>query len=211
MGLFITFEGVEGCGKTTQAGLLKRYLENRGVDVLTVREPGGTAAGERIRSILLNSEGEGLDPWAELFLYEASRAELVKEVLRPALESGKTVICDRFTDSTLAYQGYGRGLDLDGVMLINSYAAQGLVPDLTFILDCPVETGLKRALERIAAVEGLKEDRFEREDISFHRRVAKGFVEIARMEPGRIRVVNADRPLDVIHDEICDIIKEMGL
>ncbi len=211
MGLFITFEGVEGSGKTTQTELLKKYLESRGVEVLCVREPGGTAVGERIRSILLNSDGEGLDPWAELFLYEASRAQLVKEVLRPALDRGKTVICDRFTDSTLAYQGYGRGLDLEGVVLINSYAAQGLVPDLTFLLSCPPETGLERALKRIGEAAGDKEDRFEREGLAFHRRVAGGFLEIARRESGRIRVIDARRPASVIHGEICDIIKEAGL
>src|SRR3972149_612280 len=145
----MTFEGVEGCGKSTHMGLLKGYLEKKGKDVLCVREPGGTLLGERIRAILLNICGEKVDPWAELFLYEASRAQLVNSVIKPALDTGKTVICDRFTDSTTAYQGYGRGLDIEAVESINRLAPIGLKPALSIMLDCPAEVGLKRAFLRI--------------------------------------------------------------
>ena len=216
----MTFEGVEGCGKSTQMGLLKGYLEKKGKDVLCVREPGGTLLGERIRAILLNSCGEKVDPWAELFLYEASRAQLVNSVIKPALDTGKTVICDRFTDSTTAYQGYGRGLDIEAVESINRLASAGLKPALTIMLDCPAEVGLKRAFLRIesAASEagvgagagaGGREDRFEKEEIDFHRRVREGYLEIAKKEPGRIKVINADREVRVIHREICGLVESL--
>ncbi|MFQ5735337.1 MAG: dTMP kinase [Thermodesulfobacteriota bacterium] len=208
MGLFITFEGIEGSGKSTQMGLLKEYIESRGARVVAVREPGGTGVGERVRSILLNSGGEPMGPLAELFLYEACRAELVKDVIRPALEGGATVICDRFTDSTIAYQGYGRGLDIEAIRTLNRLAAGGLSPDVTILLDCDVEQGLGRALGRIEAATGAdKEDRFEREDVAFHRRVREGFLELSRTE-ARIRRVDASGEIPSIHRDICDIIEK---
>lgn len=211
MALFITFEGIEGSGKSTQMELLKRHMEGRGMDVLTLREPGGTRLGEKVRPILLNPSEEPVDPWAELFLYEACRAQLVMQVIRPSLEAGTTVICDRFTDSTLAYQGYGRGLDLDAVDRANRLATGGLRPDITVLIDCEAEEGLRRAWSRIGSKEGgPREDRFEREDISFHRRVRDGYLRIAGAEPDRVKVVDGMGEISTIHGRICDIIEKAG-
>lgn len=207
MGLFITFEGVEGCGKSTQMALLKDHLATGGQRVVAVREPGGTKTGEQVRSILLNSGDEALDPWAELFLYEACRAQLVANVIRPALEEGATVICDRFTDSTIAYQGFGRGLDVEAIKTMNTLATGGLAPDATILLDCDPAVGLERALERInAAGTGEREDRFEKEALSFHARVRDGFLELEKESGGRIKVVDAAGEIPSIHKKICDII-----
>lgn len=210
MGFFITFEGIEGCGKTTQVELLKGYLEKKGKEVLKLREPGGTALGEKVRAILLNSEAEPIDPWAELFLYEACRAQIVSNVIRNALGEGKIVICDRFTDSTIAYQGYGRGLDVGSIASLNEMATGGLKPGLTILVDCDPEVGLKRAWSRIEVTSGAKEDRFEKEDIIFHKKVREGFLKIAAQEPQRVRVVRGEAEIPSIHKEICDIIEKMG-
>ena len=206
MGFFITFEGIEGCGKSTQLELLKAHLEKKGRAVFSVREPGGTLLGERVRSVLLNGTEEGIDPWAELFLYEACRAQLVAKVIRPALAQGKVVLCDRFFDSTLAYQGFGRGLDVEKIEGLNALATGGLVPDLTFLVDCAEEVGLKRAWARINASAGAREDRFEKEELAFHRRVRDGFLEIARAAP-RVKVVDGSREISTVHGEIRDIIE----
>ncbi|OGP13712.1 MAG: dTMP kinase [Deltaproteobacteria bacterium GWA2_54_12] len=206
MGFFITFEGIEGCGKSTQLELLKAHLEKKGRAVFSVREPGGTLLGERVRSVLLNGTEEGIDPWAELFLYEACRAQLVAKVIRPALAQGKVVLCDRFFDSTLAYQGFGRGLDVEKIEGLNALATGGLVPDLTFLVDCAEEVGLKRAWARINASMGAREDRFEKEELAFHRRVRDGFLEIARAAP-RVKVVDGSREISTVHGEIRDIIE----
>lgn len=207
MGLFITFEGIEGCGKTTQFELLKGYLEGRGEPVLALREPGGTGLGEKVRPILLNSGDEPISPMAELFLYEACRAQLVEKVIRPALKAGKTVMTDRFFDSTVAYQGFGRGLEVKDIKELNRLATGGLTPDVTFLIDCPPEVGLGRAWERIKAKAGEKEDRFEREAMEFHKKVRQGYLELARQEPGRIRVLDGTGEIRSIHKEICDIIE----
>lgn len=206
MGFFITFEGIEGCGKSTQLSLLKTRLEKMGRAVLGVREPGGTLLGEQVRSVLLNTTEEGIDPWAELFLYEACRAQLVAKVIRPALIEGKVVLCDRFYDSTLAYQGFGRGLDREKIAGLNTLATGGLVPDLTILVDCAEDVGLKRAWSRINSASGAKEDRFEKEDAAFHSRVREGFLEIAR-GASRVRVVDGSREISTVHREICDIIE----
>lgn len=209
MSFFITFEGIEGCGKSTQLELLKSYLERKGKRVLSVREPGGTLLGERVRSILLNSTDEGVDPWAELFLYEACRAQIVAKVIRPALSEGKIVLCDRFFDSTMAYQGFGRGLDRTRIEGLNMLATGGLVPDITFLVDCDPEVGLHRAWARINAARGAKEDRFEKEELAFHRRVREGFLEIARTEK-RVRLIDGSREISTVHRDICDIIEGRG-
>jgi len=206
LGFFITFEGIEGCGKSTQLELLKAHLEKKGRAVFSVREPGGTLLGERVRSVLLNGTEEGIDPWAELFLYEACRAQLVAKVIRPALAQGKVVLCDRFFDSTLAYQGFGRGLDVEKIEGLNALATGGLVPDLTFLVDCAEEVGLKRAWARINESMGAREDRFEKEELAFHRRVRDGFLEIARAAP-RVKVVDGSREISTVHGEIRDIIE----
>lgn len=207
-GLFITFEGVEGCGKSTQASLLKDHLESMGRDVVALREPGGTILGERVRSILVNPAQEQIDPWAELFMYEACRAQLVANVIRPALsKEGTIVICDRFIDSTVAYQGYGRGLDKEDVSMMNLLATGGLLPDITILLDVEAEAGLERAFARISSCKGPSEDRFEKEAIDFHRKVRQGYLALASINP-RFAVVDGRNEIPSIHKEICAIINK---
>jgi dTMP kinase len=206
VGFFITFEGIEGSGKSTQMEMLKRYLEGRGESVLAVREPGCTLMGERVRDIILNSWGEPEDPKAELFLYEACRAQLVSNIIRPELKGGRTIICDRFTDSTLAYQGYARGLDMDAIRYMNNWATGGLKPDLTILIDLPPEEGLRRVWGR-----GALEDRFEKESVLFHKKVREGYLKIAESDPGRVRVVDGAREIPVIHGDICGIINKVNV
>lgn len=190
MSLFITFEGIEGSGKTTQIRLLAEHLLAGGRDILLTREPGGCPIADAIRRILLDPQNAALVPRAELLLYAAARAQHVEEVIVPALRDGKTVLCDRFTDATLAYQGGGRGLDRNLIDRLNALAAGPLVPDLTILLDMPAEEGLHRARRRNAEPPFHDEDRFEREALAFHRRVRDGYLAIASTE-NRVRVVNA--------------------
>ncbi len=152
MGCFITFEGIEGCGKTTQIKLLEQHLTEKGFKVLLTREPGGCPIADQIRAILLDAANSAMTPSAELLLYAAARSQHVEEVIKPALADDCIVLCDRFTDATVAYQGYGRGLDLDSIGYLNQLATSGLKPQLTILLDCPVEVGLKRALARISGI-----------------------------------------------------------
>lgn len=186
MSLFITFEGGEGCGKSVQSRALYRRLLRLSIPALLIHEPGGTPLGEKIRRLLKQGKAD-ISPLAELLLFNASRSQLVASVIRPSLKQGKVVICDRFADSTVAYQGYGRGLDLQVVKETNRIATQGLTPDLTILLDVPVEAGLSRK-------RGKNHDRFEREDIAFHQRVRDGFLKLAAKEPERFLVVNATQP-----------------
>ena len=183
-GIFITLEGGDGAGKTTQAQLLAARREGFGREVLMLHEPGGTRMGAAVRQILLGG-GEDLDPTAELLLFEAARAQLVSKVIRPALLAEKVVICDRFTDSTVAYQGYGRGLDLARIEQLNQWATAGLLPDRTVLLDLDVKEGLERA----RALNGGGGDRMEQEELSFHEAVHRGFARQAAAHPQRIRVV----------------------
>lgn len=209
-GIFITFEGIEGCGKTTQVKLLMEYLEAKGHPVTLTREPGGTRLGEKIRAILLNFNQTPIAAWTELFLYEACRLQILEEVVRPALNEGRIVVCDRYIDSTTAYQGYGKGLELQNVAWLNKLAAGDILPDLTFIIDCSVETGLKRAWTRInSSKETDKEDRFEKEGYAFHEKVRNGYLKIAADEPERIRVINGEQDTDAIHRDICKIVDEI--
>jgi dTMP kinase len=182
-GRLITFEGPEGSGKTTHIALLAAYLRSKKYPVLVTREPGGTKLAAGIRKLLLDG-GEGLSPMAELFLYEADRAQHVHEALAPALQQGKIVLCDRYTDSTVAYQGFGRGLDMKAVQTLNAIASSGLKPDLTLLLDVPVERGLKQAKRKKHS-----HDRMERAGLAFHQRVRKGFLRLAKTEPRRFRVI----------------------
>jgi dTMP kinase len=184
--LFITFEGIEGSGKTSHARTLAAGLRATGRTVIETREPGGTPAGIAIRTLLLGAEATPLTALAELFLYCADRTEHVTEVIRPALAAGHIVVCDRFSDSTVAYQGHGRGLELDVVRSLDAQARDGLVPTLTFLLDCPVDVGLRRAKARAGAT-----DRFEREAIAFHERIRTGFRTLAAEAGERVVVVDS--------------------
>lgn len=185
-GVFVTFEGGEGAGKSTQIALLSERLRSDGVPVVTTREPGGTGLGEGVRELLLHAD-HPVDAWAELLLYEASRAQLVAEVIAPALELDALVLCDRFTDSTTAYQGYGRGLPLDRVAEANRLGSRGMTPALTVLLDVDPALGLARAT-------GGGADRLEREALAFHERVREGFRALASAEPGRFVVVDGGAP-----------------
>lgn len=186
MALFITFEGCEGCGKSAQSRALHKRLTETNIAAVLTQEPGGTPLGESIARWLKWDGDPDISPLAELLLFNASRTELVSKVLRPALDDGKVAISDRYTDSTIAYQGYGRGLDLATVAAINDTATGGLKPDLTILLDVPPEEGLRRK-------EGTPRDRFEQEDIDFHRRVRDGYLELASKEPSRWLVVDSTR------------------
>jgi dTMP kinase len=189
-GFFITFEGGEGSGKTTQLTALVTHLRSLREDPIQTRDPGGTAIGNQVRELLLNRENVRMSSLAELFLYEASRAQLVQEVIRPALAAGRIVLCDRFTDSTVAYQGYGRGLDLDLVERLNAVAADGLRPDVTFFLDLDPVVGLARAAERRAQPR-QRRDRLEDEVLEFHQRVQTGYRALAAREPERVVILDA--------------------
>ena len=188
-GLFITFEGGEGSGKTSQLRPLLAYLRSTGKDVVETRDPGGTSIGKQIRALLLDRDTR-MAPATELLLYEASRAQLVQEIIRPALAAGRVVLCDRFTDSTVAYQGYGRGLDLHCIARLNALATDGLRPDLTFLLDLDPAVGLLRTTQRVAGPQRPR-DRIEEEVLAFHQRVRSGYRAMAAAEPKRVIVLDA--------------------
>lgn len=201
-GRFITFEGPEGSGKTTQAARLAERLRAAGLTVLQTREPGGTRTGEAIRNILQHdAAGEPLCSQAEVLLFAASRAQLVQHVILPALERGTWVISDRFADSTTAYQGYGRGFGADCMLAINAFAVSVAQPDLTVLLDVEIETGMRRMEERNAA-DNRGRDRIEQEDEAFHRRVRDGYLALAARWPERFRVINSTPHPDVVHELI---------
>ncbi len=185
VGYFITFEGIEGCGKTTQIRLLGKHLESLGYRVVTTREPGGCMISDKIRSILLDADNRGMVPLTELFLYAAARAQHVAEIIRPALEAGCVVLCDRFTDATIAYQSFGRGIDRATIDSLNTLACQSISPDLTILIDCEAAVGLERAKRRIEATAGPREERFELEALEFHRRVREGYLTLAQNETQR--------------------------
>lgn len=195
--MFITLEGPEGSGKTSQIRLLAEFLRDRGVDVLATREPGGTRIGDQIRACLHDVANTEMAPEAEVLLYSASRAQLVAEVIHPALAAGQVVLCDRFYDSTIAYQGYGRSLDLRALQQITHFATGGLVPDLTFLLDLDVERGLARRIANDAEM-----NRLDLEQISFHRRVRQGYHTLAQAEPARWLIVDADRPPEAVQADL---------
>lgn len=191
MSFFITFEGSEGCGKTTQSQRLAEHLRASGYPVLTTREPGGCVISDAIRSILLDAANTALTQRSELLLYAAARAQHVDEIIRPALTAGTIVICDRYIDATVAYQGHGRGLDLDLIGDLNRLATNSVVPDLTLLLDFPVEAGLQRARARNAQAAGDNEDRFERESLAFHHRVRQGYLALAAQHK-RFQIIDAE-------------------
>ncbi len=195
-GVFITLEGVEGGGKSTQIGLLARHFEDQGRVVMVTREPGGTTIGEAIRGVLLDPDFRGMTSLAEAFLYEAARAQHVAERIGPAIESGSIVLCDRFVDSTVAYQCAGRALDRETIVRLNALAVGGVWPDLTIVLDVPVAEGLERA-KGVGAP-----DRLEQESVAFHERVRAEFRRLAEEEPGRVKVVDAGRAIDAVFAEV---------
>src|SRR6185369_2147080 len=185
VGYFITFEGVEGCGKTTQIKLLSEFLTARGIRTLLTREPGGCPIADKIRTILLDAENRALSPLAELMLYAAARAQHVTEIISPAIAAGNIVLCDRFCDATVAYQSFGRGIDRSVIDTLNQHACQGVSPDLTVLVDCDPRVGLERARRRIEATSGPREERFELEALDFHNRVRAGYQHLPAEEPSR--------------------------
>lgn len=201
--MFITFEGPEGSGKSTQIKLAHQFLMERGVPVLQTREPGGTSIGNQIRETVHHVKNTQMSPVAELLLYSASRAQLVAELILPALDDGKVVLCDRFADSTLAYQGYGRGLDLTMLTTITQYATQGLKPHLTLFFDIDVQAGINRRTNG-----GEEMNRLDLESIHFHERVREGYHQLAKAEPERWLCIDADRPVEIIQEEVRGILSE---
>ncbi len=200
--MFITFEGPDGSGKSTQLRMLASALREEGIEVITTREPGGTEIGDQIRAVIMNMKNKAMDPRTELLLFNASRAQLVEELIRPALAAGKIILCDRYADSTMAYQGYGHGLDKDALRRLLNFATGGLKPDLTLLFDISAEAGLKRRQ--------ANHDEWNRMDdyaLQFHERVRGGFLELAAADPERWTVLDADRDPGVIHAEVLDIVK----
>ncbi|MGH7816709.1 MAG: dTMP kinase [Candidatus Binatia bacterium] len=208
MARFVTFEGGDGTGKTTQIHALEHHLIQQGRACVVTREPGGTSLGKFVRQVLLEVGDHDIASSTELFLYLADRAQHVHEIIRPALAAGKIVLCDRFTDSTLAYQGYGRGIDLRLLRQLNDIADGGVRPDLTFLLDCPIELGLARANRRQSEAGKSREDRFEREKVEFHDKIRAGFLEMARGEPARFRVLDAARSVEEVWRDVKSIIEQ---
>ncbi|MGB9145012.1 MAG: dTMP kinase [Acidobacteriaceae bacterium] len=208
-GFFLTFEGLDGSGKSTQIRKLAAHLERQGRAVTVTRQPGGTRIGDRIRALLLDSRTESLDPMAELGLMFSDRAQAVAEVIRPALDQGRIVLCDRFTDSTEAYQGGGRQLGSDPVLRMHQVMCGGLNPDLTILLLADFDRSLARARRRNdrVAASGANEGRFESEDEAFHRRVYRKYQEIAAREPDRVSIVEGDQSIQAIHRQIVDLVE----
>lgn len=201
-GLFITFEGIDGCGKSTQLNLLADYLKEKGIDVLITREPGAKGLGEKLREILLNYDGE-VSSNSEAFLFLADRAQHIDTIVKPAIESGKIVLCDRHTDSTLAYQGYGRGVDLNQLKMLNNLATSGFKPNLTFVFDIDIETSLTRV--------GKTKDRMESAGVDFFEKVRQGYLSIAKEEPDRIKVINAKDSIENIFEQVKEIVAKNEL
>lgn len=203
-GIFITFEGIEGAGKSTQVDLFCDHLDKSGKKYVRTVEPGGTTISNEVRKILLSVEHSGMTSLTELLLYAAARAQHVGELIKPSLEKGLVVVCDRFTDSTMAYQGFGRGLDRELIRSLNNICTEGIVPDITFLLDLESETGLRRNRE------ARKIDRLELEDITFHNKVREGYRVLAEEEKERIRMIDSGRTIDEIAGEIWNIFQDYG-
>ena len=207
-GVFISFEGPECAGKTTQIRMLQEYFNKKNIDTVVTREPGGTVIGEELRKIVKHHVGEtAVVDEAEVLLFAASRAQHVHKVIVPALNSGINVICDRYVDSTTAYQGYGRGLDLSFIEMLNRFATAGCMPDLTFVLDLTAEESSDRIGKREETL--FIEDRIESAELSFHKKVRQGFLEIARREPQRVKIISAVQPKEVIHGQIIGLLENV--
>ena len=199
-GLFITFEGADGCGKTTQLKLLAEYLTNKGLEVVITREPGAKGLGEKVREILLNYDGEVSDR-CESFLFLADRAQHIDMIINPAIAQGKVILCDRHTDSSVAYQGYGRGLSIERINLLNNLAVNGRYPDMTSVFDIDVETSMKRV--------GEEKDRMESAGMEFFNRVRNGYLEIAKQEPNRVKVLDARKSIEEVHKNVIELIEAL--
>ena len=200
MSLFITFEGADGCGKTTQIELLNKYLQEKGLETLVTREPGAKGLGEKLREILLNYDGE-VSSNCESFLFLADRAQHVDCLIKPALKENKIVLCDRHTDSTVAYQGYGRQLDLERIKALNEIAVNGLKPDLTIVFDIDIETSMQRV--------GKTKDRMESAGTDFFNRVREGYLAIAKDEPDRVKVINSSDTIEKIHKQVIALVEQL--
>jgi dTMP kinase len=196
IGKFITFEGTDGSGKTTQIKLLEEYLKNKGYEVVLSREPGGTKVSELIRELILDPANTEIAPLTEMILYAASRAQHIAQIIKPSIEAGKIVICDRFVDSSYAYQGFGRGIDLRLIADVNRVAIDGISPDITFFLDIDPETAIKRRIIATGA------DRIEQEKLDFHKRVYDGYKKMSLLFPDRITTIDAEKPIDEISFQI---------
>ncbi len=205
---FISFEGIDGSGKTTQIRLLENHLVSRDIRVLVAREPGGTEAGEAIRQILLQSKTKKLRPMSELLLYYASRHQNLYQTILPALDAGYWVLCDRYADASMAYQGYGRGLELLVIEQLNKFAIHQRMPDLTILIDIDPALGLSRARQR-NSLGSADEGRFEKESLEFFDRVRRGYLQIAERNPTRIRVVHGGKSVENIHRQVCDLVSPL--
>ena len=207
--MFITLEGIEGSGKTTQLEHIIKFMNDGNYEYVVTREPGGTEIGKKIRAILLNPDTKDLNSLTELLLYAADRVQHVKEIILPSLESGKTVICDRFFDATTVYQGFARGLDIEMIRKLHEFILGGLKPDITLLFDLSPETGLKRAWSQITSGgrSGL-ETRFEKEKISFHEKIREGYLKIAESEPERFHIIDASKNINQVKKEIIDILSD---
>lgn len=206
MAPFITFEGIEGSGKTTQIRLFAERLKLQNRQVLQTREPGGCPIADQIRGILLHPDNAAMDSRTELLLYAAARAQHIEQIVRPALDDGKVVLCDRFTDATMAYQGDGRRLDRKLIKQLNQLASGDCRPKLTLLFDLPVEIGLGRAKQRETELQDSSEGRFEREQLDFHQRIRDGYLTLANNEPERIKIIDASRPLKEVSRQVADIL-----
>jgi len=207
-GTFITFEGIEGSGKSTQIALLANYLSARGIRNVLTREPGGTLIGDQVRKILLDPANRSLDPTAELLLYAASRAQHLREIILPALANGMTVLCDRFSDATLAYQGYGRRLDIEMIRSLDRIVTTGMRPDLTILFDIEATMGIARARGRNNSLGLEAEARFENEELVFHDRVRQGYLKLVAQEPARFRIVDASGTSEAVQEQVRKIVDE---
>ena len=204
--MFITLEGIEGSGKTTQIHRLAEFINHSGMRCVTTRQPGGTVIGEQIRSILLNPENHTLEAMTELLLYLADRAQHINEIIRPALTAGKAVICDRYFDATVVYQGFARGLSVDLLLELHRLLFDNLKPDITFLLDLSSQQGLERAWQQLNSGQRVgHESRFENEALAFHEKVRTGYLELAQREPQRFRIIDAAQSTDQVFADIRDI------
>ena len=208
--MFITLEGIEGSGKTTQIGRLVEFLENKGISCVKTRQPGGTLIGENIRSILLDPANSALAPLAELLLYMADRAQHIHELIRPALKKGKTVVCDRYFDATLVYQGFARGLSIELIRQLHQLLFNDVKPDVTLVLELSPQVGLERAWQQLdSGQRSGDESRFEAEALAFHQKVRAGYLELARLEPDRFQIIDAAQSRDEVFAAIRQIVSSI--